>query len=350
MWFVKEYDMSEQTISANRAKKVQNLRFYSQLFSVVINIWIGIQFYLFVAYVKSGGAGTSISRPPGVEGWLPIGSLVSMRYYIETGIINMIHPSGMIIFGVIILTAFLFKKGFCSWVCPVGFVSEMLGNISDKLFKRKIKPPKWLDYPLRSLKYLLLFFFVNIIIFSMTTQEIKNFIYTDYNIVSDVLMLRFFTDITPMALYIIIGLFVLSLVVRGFWCRFLCPYGALLGLLNFISPTRIVRNEKSCTNCSSCTMVCPSFIKVEKVKEVYSDECTGCLACVDSCPINKTLEVKTVRKKWSVPSIKWAAVLVLFFWGSLFAFKLFGPWQNNVPESKYFELIHQAESGSMTHP
>ena len=341
---------SQGRIATNNAKRVQNLRFYSQLFSLAVNLWIGVQFYLFVKYIASGGQAWQVSRPPGVEGWLPIGSLVSLRYFWETGIINEIHPSGLIIFVTILLTAFLFKKGFCSWVCPVGFVSELLGDIADKLWRKRLKPPRWLDYPLRSLKYLLLAFFIWAILIQMTPQSIKEFIYTDYNIVSDILMLRFFTDITPLALGIVAGLFVLSFVVRAFWCRYLCPYGALLGILNILSPTRIRRNPKTCIDCSSCARACPAFIKVDKVKEVVSDECIGCMACVDSCPVSHTLDIKAVSKRRPVSTFKWAAVLLVFFWGSLFMAKLWGPWENSVTDQQYMERIDKANRGEYVHP
>lgn len=341
---------SKGKIATNKARRVQNLRFYAQLFSVAVNIWIGVQFYLFVKYISSGGEAWHVSRPPGVEGWLPIGSLVSLRYFWETGIVNAVHPSGLIILVVILLTALLFKKGFCAWVCPVGFISEMLGGIADKLWRKKLVPPRWLDYPLRSLKYLLLAFFIWAILIQMTPQSIKEFIYTDYNIVADVLMLRFFTDITPLALGVVAGLFVLSLVIRAFWCRYLCPYGALLGILNFISPTRIRRNEKTCIDCSSCARACPAFIKVDKVREVVSDECIGCMACIDSCPVQDTLEIKTVSKRWKVSTFKWAAVLLLFFWGSLLAAKLWGPWENGISDQQYMEKIDKANRGEYVHP
>lgn len=340
--------LNNQKIDSN--KSMQRLRFYSQLLSLAINIWIGIQFYFFVKYFQTGGESFFVPRPSGVEGWLPIGSLVSLRYFWETGIVNEIHPSGMIIFVVILLTALLFKKGFCSWVCPVGFISEMLGDISDKLFKRRLKPPRWLDYPLRSLKYIILIFFIHTILIKMTPQSIKSFIYSNYNIISDVLMLRFFTDISPFALWVILGLLIFSLIIRGFWCRYLCPYGALLGLLNFISPTRIVRNQNSCTDCSSCAKACPAFIKVDKVKEVYSDECIGCMACIDSCPVNKTLELKVVSKRYSFSKFKWAAVLLVFFWGSLLGFKLFGPWDNSITEAEYMKHIPNIENNQYSHP
>ncbi len=339
-----------RALRKNQRKSIQKYRFYSQLFSLVVNVWIGIQFYLFVKYIGSQGSSIAVSRPPGVEGWLPISSLVSLRYWLQTGIVNAIHPSGLIIFAVIVLTAWLFKKGFCSWVCPIGFISELLGDISDKIFRRKVKPPRWLDYPLRSLKYILLAFFIYSVFIWMTPESIKSFLFSNYNKVADILMLRFFTEISPTALIVIGSLFVLSLVVRGFWCRYLCPYGGLLGILNFISPTRIIRNEKTCIDCSACARVCPVFIKVDKIKEVRSDECSGCMACVDSCPVSQTLQVHLVSKKRPVSKVKWAAILVLLFWGGLFAFKLIGPWQNDITAQEYMHHMPLIEKGQYSHP
>jgi len=333
-----------------RGPGVQKLRFRAQLFSLGITVWIGVQFYLWVRYVESYGASWHVPRPPGVEGWLPIGSLVSLRYWWETGIVNDIHPSGLIILVVILATAFLFKKGFCSWVCPVGFVSELIGDIADKLWGRRLRPPRWLDYPLRSVKYLLLAFFLWAVLISMTPESIKAFVYSDYNIVTDILMLRFFTDISMLALGVIAALFLLSFVVRGFWCRYLCPYGALLGLMSFVSPTRIRRNAQTCIDCSSCRKVCPAFIKVDRVNEVVSDECMGCMACVDVCPVKATLEVRTAFRRKAVPAFKWAAALLVVFWLTLLGFKLFGPWENSVTDQQYMERIDRANRGEYIHP
>jgi polyferredoxin len=256
----------------------------------------------------------------------------------------------MIILGVIVVTAFLFRKGFCSWVCPVGFISEVTGDIADRLWGRRLTAPRWLDYPLRSLKYLLLAFFFWAILISMTPEAIRSFVYSDYNLVTDILMLRFFTDITMLSLAIVTGLFLLSFVVRGFWCRYLCPYGALLGLVSLLSPTRIRRNPKTCIDCGSCRHACPAFIKVDRVREVVSDECTGCLACIDACPVRKTLDVKTVSKRWTVAAHRWAAALLICFWVTLLGFKLWGPWANTVPDREYMERIEPAYQGKYVHP
>ena len=320
------------------------------MFSLGVNIWIGIQFYFWVNYIESQGASPAITRPPGVEGCLPIGSLVSLRYWWETGIVNEIHPAGLFILLAILLTAFLFKKGFCSWVCPVGFVSELIGTIADKLWGRRLVPPRWLDYPLRALKYLLAAFFIWAVLIVMTPQSVKSFVYSDYNLVTDILMLRFFTDISLLALGVITALFLLSFVVRGFWCRYLCPYGALLGLFSLISPTRIRRDTKTCIDCSACRQACPAFIKVDTIREVVSDECIGCMACVDACPVKKTLEIKAVSKRRTVPGIRWAAALLIVFWVTLLGIKLFGPWQNGVTDQQYLERIDRVNRGEYVHP
>lgn len=344
-------DVKKIAVPDTRKKQsVQRLRFYSQLFSLVLNLWIAVQFYLFVKFLEKGGEGLYMPRPPGVEGWLPISSLVSLRNWWETGIVSSIHPAGLIILVVILLTAFIFKKGFCSWVCPVGFVSEMLGDISDKLWRGRLKLPSWLDWPLRMVKYLLLAFFIYAVFIQMTLQSIKEFIHSDYNQVADILMLRFFTHISLLALIVIAGLFVLSLVVRGFWCRYLCPYGALLGLLGLISPTRIRRKQESCTDCSTCAQVCPAFIRVDKVREVVSDECVGCLACVDNCPADGTLKVHFATSKRSFSKVKWAVMLVVFFWVSLSAFKLWGPWENSINDNEYIRHMPAIMRGEYQHP
>jgi polyferredoxin len=51
---------------------------------------------------------------------------MSLKYWFQTGIINSVHPSGLFIFIGIICISMLMKKAFCSWMCPVGTISESL--------------------------------------------------------------------------------------------------------------------------------------------------------------------------------------------------------------------------------
>jgi polyferredoxin len=338
--------MNEKTkFERNKEKPVQKYRFYIQSAIVLICIWIGVEFYLFANYLQSGGAAAFHERPPGAEGFLPISAMMSVYYFLMTGEIHGVHPAGFFIFLGIIAVSFVFGKSFCSWMCPVGFISELVGDFGEKiyrkLFKRRIKLPKYIDYPLRSVKYLLLLFFVYSIFFSMTELALKSFLDSSYNIIADVKMYYFFADISRFSLIVIASLFVLSIFIRNFWCRYLCPYGALLGIVSFFSPTKIKRNVDTCIDCSLCNKACPSFIKVDKVKTVISDECSSCLSCVDACPVKDTLQVRSLvgRKKISKKYV--AAGIVILYFLLIGIGMISGYWKNNVTKEEYLTLYKQ---------
>ncbi|HEY6191211.1 MAG TPA: 4Fe-4S binding protein, partial [Bacteroidota bacterium] len=90
----------------------------TQLAFVLLCVWIGLEFYLFVRWGTSGGTAAYVTRPPGSEGFLPISALISLKYWIQTGIVNQIHPAGLFIFVAILALGVLLKKAFCSWLCP----------------------------------------------------------------------------------------------------------------------------------------------------------------------------------------------------------------------------------------
>lgn len=337
----------KKSFTRNSDKPVQKYRFIVQSLFTFLCIWIGVEFYLFVTYLESGGTTTFYNRPPGAEGFLPISALMSIVYFFQTGEIHQVHPAGFFILLAIIGVSFVFGKAFCGWLCPVGFLSELVGDFGErmwkKLFKKRVKLPKFLDYPLRSLKYILLLFFVYAI-FSMNEIALYYFLSGPYNITADVKMWYFFAGISKFALIVIAVLFFFSILIRSFWCRYLCPYGALLGLIGFLSPAKIKRNPVSCIDCGLCAKACPSFIKVDKVLTVRSDECTSCLSCVDACPVADTLEVKNVFTKKKVNKKLIAVGVVLIFIAITGFGILTGNWQNNVPKETYLELHKNLES------
>jgi polyferredoxin len=146
----------------------------------------------------------------------------------------------MVLAAVFRLSSVLLKKAFCSWLCPVGTISEYLWKFGRRMFHRNIAISRWLDIPLRSLKYLSMGFFL-FIVFSMSAEVLNAFMLSPFGIIADVKMLNFFRNIGIVGAAVLVSLVLLSIVIQNFWCRFLGPYGALMGIMATLSPVRIRR-------------------------------------------------------------------------------------------------------------
>jgi polyferredoxin len=327
----------------------QFLRSAVQLAFVLLCAWIGIEFYLFMQWGAAGGASSFFTRPPGAEGFLPISALMSLKYWLDTGIVNQIHPSGLFILVAIVAVSLLLKKAFCSWLCPIGTLSESLWMLGQKLFGRNLRITKWIDVPLRSLKYLLLMFFAYAI-WRMDVPSMKAFIESPYNRMADVKMYLFFAHITSTPLWTILILMALSVAVKNFWCRYLCPYGALLGFLSILSPIKITRQKSTCVDCELCTKACPSAINVHTAGKVWSDECTACMKCVEVCPVKNTLDLRVLNSPKPIPSWVFGGLVVGVFIAITGMAMLGGSWQNNISREEYQMRFQQLESPAYSHP
>ncbi|MEW5701006.1 MAG: 4Fe-4S binding protein [Candidatus Zixiibacteriota bacterium] len=336
------------TIRRRRASGI-DWRFWSQSFWTVITLWIGWEFYRFVRYYETGAAGAPPTRPPGAESFLPISGLMGLRDWIATGILNHIHPAATVVILLALISSILLKKSFCGWVCPVGLISEAVGSAGRKIHRWKGKLPRALDIPLRSLKYLLLLFFVWAILFQMSRQGLNAFIHSPYNKVADIKMLKFFTEIDSTTLWTLGVLFGLGFIISGFWCRFLCPYGALTGLVSLLSPWKITRKVSACIDCDKCNIACPAHIPVARLHRVRSDECNACLACVDVCPSTEALHLSLPKTRARLSRrATWIAVTAIFVTGIGLAM-VTGHWQNTITSDEYARRIPEINNPKYQH-
>jgi polyferredoxin len=326
-----------------------DIRSRVQLAIFILTVAIGLQFSIYVYQALHNDAIT-VERPPGVEGFLPIGALMGWKLFAATGAWDPVHPAAMVILGFAGLISLLLRKSFCGWFCPVGTLSEWLGKLGRKIFGKNFKLSPWFDYPLRSLKYLLLSFFVWII-FSMNSTDIHAFLQGPYYKVSDVKMLFFFTKMSALAATVLLFLTLTSLPIKNFWCRYLCPYGALMGILAFAGPTRIQRNPESCIGCSRCSRICPADLPIDRKLRVLSPECSGCMDCTEVCPVEDTLQLKTAgfgRKAWSALTL--GTVIIVLFAGLVYTARISGHWQTGVPEAEFRLILQKIDSPELTHP
>ncbi|MCD4721373.1 MAG: 4Fe-4S binding protein [Desulfobacula sp.] len=328
-------------------KGSQAVRRGVQFLFLIIVCFIGFRFSQFAGALEKGML-PLVDRPPGVEVFLPIGALVSLKYFVFTGIINEIHPSGLVLFLIICATAVVIKKGFCSWVCPFGLLSEYLSKVHYLIFKQGVRLPLWLDRILRGIKYLLAGFFIWTIFFKMPLEAIERFINSPYNILADIKMFKFFTQISMTAFFVILGLILLSVLIRNFWCRYLCPYGAILGVLSFLSLGRIKFNPSHCSNCGKCEKICPGLINIRQGKSSFSSECSTCLQCVNVCPEEGALKYSFFKNRFSMGSIGVGLILLIMFSGGIAMARMAGHWENRISKRDYF--FYMMTQGMMDKP
>jgi hypothetical protein len=335
------------------------LRVAVQTTFAVTCVLLGVQFARFVAAARAGATPLPV-RPPGVEGFLPIGGLLGVFDWFNQGSINVIHPAATVLFLVFVALAVLLRKSFCSWICPAGFLSDLLGRLGGRLFRRRLpasglRLPRWIDVPLRGVKYFLLAFFVWVI-WQMPPAAVRAFIESPYYRMSDVKMGLFFVDLTTFGAGVLAFVVLASVLTKGFWCRYLCPYGALLGLFSWFSPTAVRRDPVSCIDCGLCEKACAARLPVARKTTVRSPECTGCLDCVAACPVKDALGMGVAvgagraawRRRLSVPAYA-AAVLALFLAGYVGA-RAAGTWHNGIAEQEYVQRLSQEAVELYAHP
>lgn len=400
---------------SSRWMNSNRFRWIFQIVFLIITIYIGWKFYLFVQYCETGGATKYVSRPPGIEAFLPIGAFMGLKYFLGTGKVDPIHPAGFVIFASILITSFLFQRGFCSWICPVGTISEwgwrfgdwikskfnrgvkywveifpvkltcglsmistpivalmLLDVVSFESFKspnmkaiyplmiaaiiipfalpRKVWSARVEDSIARAWKYSILAFFVVTILIKMPAQQLEiMFTNVPFMKVADVRMLKFFINLSMLAIIIISVIFVFSIFNKNYWCRYFCPYGAMVGIIGWASSLRIVRDKEKCIDCGKCTKACPVYIVVEKKKNVYNLECLACYDCVNVCPVNGALDMKILGIGKKIHYAVYAGLAVGLFVIFMNTARFTGYWYNNITLQEYMYRIADIDNPKYQH-
>jgi len=300
-------------------------------------LFLGIQFGLFVRHFETAGRTGYYARPPGVEGFLPIGSLMSLKAWLFTGQFDAVHPAALVLFLTFLAMALLTKKSFCSFICPVGTISEGGWKVGRKLFGRNFRIWRALNLFLQLAKYALSFFFVKLVLFGMPVVALREFLRAPYWAIADVRMLHFFTRMSLTSAAVVCILLLLSLIYKNFWCRYLCPYGALLGVLSMLSPFKVSRRRDKCIDCGACSRACPGLIDVQHKNRVHSPECTGCLTCVSTCPEKGALSMALLKRP--LPGITFVVIVLMLFAGGVLAGMISDHWQTNLTYDDYRRLV-----------
>jgi polyferredoxin len=320
-------------------RSLQRVRTGVQVAFLLGTLLLGAQFARFFAQALAGGP-LSVARPPGVEAFLPVAALVGARRFAGTWQWDDVHPAGLAFLAAVVLGALLARRAFCSWACPIGTLSRGLEWARTRLLRLPARwnAPRWLRTLALAPRYLLLAAFL-FLIGGMSAQQAGAFLYSPYNLAADANMLAMFLHLSAAGFAVLALLVALSVAIRNGFCRFVCPYGALLGVAGAASPFRIVRDPAACNACGACTRACGQGIRVAEAKTVHSLDCSACLACVSACNVQGALDVRLLGQNggkavrpWLVPACALAVLLVA--WSGAIAT---GHWRSALSDQEFAE-------------
>lgn len=188
----------------------------------------------------------------------------------------------VLVLGVFLITI-VFGRYFCGFICSFGAMQDLLGAIGRLIpFKARIpeKADKWLKY----VKYAVLAFVaVGVWGFSVTGDAVWSpwTVFGMYSSLSGWSSLGYFLTLGgAFLLLIIIG----SLFIERFFCKYLCPLGAMFALASKTRLNPIKRKSEKCGSCRLCTAKCPMSVPLYRFDEVSSGECINCMKCTEICP------------------------------------------------------------------
>ncbi|UCE39391.1 MAG: 4Fe-4S binding protein [Thermoplasmata archaeon] len=234
--------------------------------------------------------------------------------------------------GVLILIGILIGRAMCGWVCPIGFLQDMVTKARVKLHLSPKEPSQKNHERLTVAKYAILFLLLlvalSIGISAIGHTEAGDLYRSQYSELPLIesgatpceacpapIIGYFFPDdflvhsldgsfvmTTEAGLRLfVLGVFIAGAIFMGrFFCRYLCPSGAMISFFNKGSMLSLYKDQGKCTKCNYCVTACPMRIqdlKDEDVDyEIRDRECIYCLDCIDACP-EKALILKFQNKE-----------------------------------------------------
>jgi len=195
-----------------------------------------------------------------------------------------IWPQLLAMVTIFIITIIL-GRFFCGWLCTFGAINDFIYIISKKVFKTKFKVDEKVDSVLKYLKYVILLFIIAVI-WTSGTKAFDS--YSPWDAFAQV------DNISGAISQYTGGFIILAIIAIGavfierFFCRYLCPLGAVFTILSKAKILKIKKLRDKCGSCRICTNNCSMGIKLYEMDKVSSGECINCFKCIDVCPRKNT--------------------------------------------------------------
>jgi polyferredoxin len=173
-----------------------------------------------------------------------------------------------VFYSLVLYAPIVFGVLVCGWICPAGLIQDI---VFFKKFGFRINE--------KAHKYLRILRYVFAILFITGIYKINADI---QHTIGGVATLKY--DLSSYIFYVSLSIILISVFIERFFCKYLCPYGAMAGIKSLIRLFTINRDTIKCVGCKMCDRVCPMQITVSKLNSNYSPNCIDCFKCVETCP------------------------------------------------------------------
>lgn len=295
----------------------------------ITNVRILSQVFFFSVFVFSVWA-TWTSRLGGypVSRILEMDPLVMISTMLSTGYVYRFLGWGVLILAITLL----FGRVFCNWICPYGTLHQFvgwlfnIGNAKSRIDENRYRNIYFLKYGILAVFLImasmgalqiglldpicLMYRTFATVVAPATDMAIDQASLAAHGMELDTVWLdnlkfgpgvprRVFVGSFWIGL-VIAGLVGMNIVIPRFFCRVLCPLGALLGVVSRFALFRINRDVHKCTDCNLCLTRCEGA--ADPMGKVRLSECFSCMNCIDDCPEDAlTFSMLKLDKKQVVP-------------------------------------------------
>lgn len=254
-------------------------------------------------------------------------------------------PQLLILLAVIPITVIM-GRFFCGFLCSFGAIGDFLWFISKKVRKKKLKVNAKADKIMKMFKYALLIFIV-VFVWTLGVVTIAPDInpWNIFGMYTKLSAWQSLAGLWTVGGLLLLLIFVGSFLVERFFCRYMCPLGAVFAITSKLRIFKIKKPSEVCKSCKVCTTNCSMGIDMYKHDVIKSGECIDCMQCIAPCP-KQNAQVSFAGKE-AAPLVA-AVVVSVAMTGMYFAGKQALQSAYAAPAQPTIEISQTAQPGAYT--
>ncbi len=302
------------------ARTARNIRRVSQVIFFLLFFWLILKTNFDVHFDHSGGGQVGLPYP--VSTFLQLDPLTALTTLLSSWTIY----KGLLWSLVILIPTIFIGRFFCGWICPLGTLNHWFSEIKSERLSRKgrgkIESNRYKKY--QRIKYYVFLFFIGaallgslqvglldplpflarsigtVVLPTVHTAALGvlgwikgigypplgNAAQSVYDLIAPLFLnfrqVHFHAMLTIGLLFVIV--LILNRIFTRFWCRAVCPLGAMLGFFSRYAIFGLKKDEASCTRCQECLLHCQGADNPDVGSKWHQAECHLCLNCTATCP------------------------------------------------------------------